>query len=387
MLPRRPQRGELVLLLASVALFLLVAEGVARLTGAGDVGPTGYAPVWTRPGSPGARPLNSRGYRDKERTLAKPPGTRRIVLLGDSFAWGAGVHFEDALPQRLERLLNESGTETWEVINLARPGMNTVDQAPQLAAEGFKYDPDLVLLVFCLNDSEDRTVRSARMGQTARAAAEKKARKRAGLPRERPFMERFALYRFVSRRIQATIQNRHRIDGYRAAYTADAPGWIACRRALGAMVSRSRERGVPFVLVIFPLFANPLGEDYPFRDAHKTLAEAATAAGAQVVDLLPAYRSVRHELLVVNGARDEHPNEIAHRIAADYLFAKLENGIIPSAVSVRPPAAGGHVALAPSSDEVTGPAQRPSRQARHGVAPQADREPACAAPTGSPAGG
>jgi len=326
-----PHAGELVLVLASVALFLLVAEGVARLTGAGEVPPTGYAPVSSRVT---ATPRNSRGYRDKERTLAKPPGTRRIVLLGDSFAWGSG-HFEDALPQRLERHLNESGAERWEVVSLARPAMNTVDQAPQLATEAFAYDPDLVLLVFCLNDSEDSAVRDARMREAARAAAEKKARKQAGLPRERSFMDRFALYRFVSRRIGATIQNRRRIDGYRAGYGADAPGWIACRRALGSMVSHSRERGVPFVLVIFPLFANPMGEDYPFREAHEALAEAATAAGAQVVDLLPAYRGVRHELLVANGAKDEHPNEIADRIAADYLFAKLENQIIPSATSTQ----------------------------------------------------
>jgi hypothetical protein len=42
------------------------------------------------------------------------------------------------------------------------------------------------------------------------------------------------------------------------------------------------------------------------------------------VDLLPAYRGLRHELLVVNGALDEHPNEIAHRIAAGVLLRALD---------------------------------------------------------------
>jgi hypothetical protein len=44
-----------------------------------------------------------------------------------------------------------------------------------------------------------------------------------------------------------------------------------------------------------------------------------------VVDLLPAYRGLRHELLVVDGERDEHPNEIAHRIAASVLLRALDD--------------------------------------------------------------
>jgi len=43
-----------------------------------------------------------------------------------------------------------------------------------------------------------------------------------------------------------------------------------------------------------------------------------------VVDLLPAYRGLRPELLVVNGEKDEHPNEIAHRIAAGVLLRALD---------------------------------------------------------------
>ena len=77
-----------------------------------------------------------------------------------------------------------------------------------------------------------------------------------------------------------------------------------------------RERGVPFVVVIFPLFGNPLDERYPFAEIHAKVAQAAAEAGAKVVDLLPRYRRLDWRLLVVDGAADEHPNEIAHRIAA-----------------------------------------------------------------------
>ena len=40
-------------------------------------------------------PTNSRGYRDLERAVPKPAGVRRLLSLGDSFAWGASVEFDD----------------------------------------------------------------------------------------------------------------------------------------------------------------------------------------------------------------------------------------------------------------------------------------------------
>ena len=57
---------------------------------------------------------------------------------------------------------------------------------------------------------------------------------------------------------------------------------------------------------------------------HQKVATVARSAGATVVDLLPYYRGMDWHLLVVEGALDEHPNELAHRIAAQALLAALE---------------------------------------------------------------
>jgi len=61
------------------------------------------------------------------------------------------------------------------------------------------------------------------------------------------------------------------------------------------------------------------------------VAQAAGEAGAKVVDLLPAYRGLRWDLLVVNGVDDEHPNEIAHRIAAGVILHALDDVVSWSA--------------------------------------------------------
>ena len=326
-----PRRAEILLLAVSIVVFAAAAEATVRLFGLGAARPTGYAPVDTKRRA--MQPKNSHGYRDRERAIPKPPGVRRVVSLGDSFAWGASVEFEDAYPQRLERSLTRRRHETWEVVNLALPGMNTVDQAAQLADEGMAYGPDVVLVGYVLNDSEDSQAAEAR-----RAIEWSQPKGQQGV------LDRSALVRLVRARLWATAENRRRLSGYKSMYADTAPGWVAARKALKTMGALCRERGVPLVVAIFPLFGNPLDDDYPFTEIHAKVAEAASEAGAKVVDLLPAYRGLRWELLVVDGVDDEHPNEIAHRIAAGVILHALDD-VVPWTAG-RP---------APAEDNAQGP--------------------------------
>jgi lysophospholipase L1-like esterase len=89
---------------------------------------------------------NSRGFRDRERSFEKG-GEKRIVVLGDSTAWGWGVEAEERFSDVMERRL-----KGWEVINLAQAGYSTDQELLVLQEEGLKYHPDIVLLLFDRND-------------------------------------------------------------------------------------------------------------------------------------------------------------------------------------------------------------------------------------------
>ena len=116
-----------------------------------------------------------------------------------------------------------------------------------------------------------------------------------------------------------------------------APGLSAVRKSIDVIPTRYREKNVPFVVILFPLFANPLDEDYPFVSVHEKMAAALRSAGVTFVDLLPYYRGMDWHLLVVEGARDEHPNELAHRIAAQALIKALESTPLSTAPRPEPP--------------------------------------------------
>jgi hypothetical protein len=296
---------------------LVLAEGAIRLLAPDGAG-TGYAPV--RTDRQGRGPVNSKGYRDFERAIPKPDGVRRAVCIGDSFTWGVSVLVDDAWPQRVERALTRERGEPWEAVNLAEPGLNAVQEASRLASEGFAYGPDAVVVAWVLNDSEDEQAAEAR-----RAADWVEEQKQGPSP---SLLHRSALVRLVRSRVRATVENRRRVEGFRSMYADDYPGWVAARRALKAMGGMCRERGVPLVVAIFPLFGNRLDEGYPFGDVHAKVAAAAAESGARVVDLLPLYRGLDGKLLVVDGADDEHPNEIAHRIAARAI-ARAVDEVVP----------------------------------------------------------
>ncbi len=98
--------------------------------------------------------INSQGLRDIERAShEKPAGTFRILGLGDSFAMGQGVEYEEMFYTKLEQSLQAKyGAGKVDVIKAGIGGWGPRQEAIFLQEEGLKYKPDIVLLAFFEND-------------------------------------------------------------------------------------------------------------------------------------------------------------------------------------------------------------------------------------------
>jgi len=94
--------------------------------------------------------INSKGCRDYEREY-EGQGKFRILALGDSFTFGHGVEFEESFLTILETLLN-SKKDSFEVLKCAVPGGSPSDYLRFLKKEGYKYNPDLVMVNFFLGN-------------------------------------------------------------------------------------------------------------------------------------------------------------------------------------------------------------------------------------------
>jgi lysophospholipase L1-like esterase len=166
----RPLAANVGLGIFVLALCLGLLEGAARLSAALEPAGASGTPIarfhptlgWDKP--PGGeqfirRPeyavwirLNTHGLRGPDREYGKPPGTRRVLILGDSFAQGYYVAEEDSARAVLERQLDSGNCGRHEVLNGGTPGYSTDQEYLFYGSEGRRYQPDLVVLFFFFND-------------------------------------------------------------------------------------------------------------------------------------------------------------------------------------------------------------------------------------------
>lgn len=103
--------------------------------------------------------INAQGLRNAEIEQPKPPGVFRVLMIGDSVAFGWGVAEEHCLPRVLESLWNAAGPPAAatrvEVINCGVPGAGMPNELLWLREVGLALDPDLVLVTLINNDLTD----------------------------------------------------------------------------------------------------------------------------------------------------------------------------------------------------------------------------------------
>lgn len=104
-------------------------------------GATGHA--WLTPVA-----INSLGLRGPETTRAKPPGRRRLALLGDSVGFGLRLGADQTVGAQLQARLGDGV----EVLNYSVTGYDNLQQLAQLREQVLPMEPDAVLLLYCLND-------------------------------------------------------------------------------------------------------------------------------------------------------------------------------------------------------------------------------------------
>lgn len=171
----RPPRALLVnlgLAAASIAVTLLAVEAFARiaLRGLGGGKERDEASSYMEPDPhrgwrhrPGARAtyhrreyttevaINAHGLRGAERDYVAPPGTFRVLALGDSFVEGYTVPDGETVTGVLETTIAGPGCPA-EVLNAGHAAYSTDQEYLLHRDEGVKYHPQVVLLFLYYND-------------------------------------------------------------------------------------------------------------------------------------------------------------------------------------------------------------------------------------------
>jgi len=179
--PLRPFLLHLALMMGSLLLTLLLGEAVVRLFRPQNPVALMYSDdpqfgFWNLSNLKHKRVRSERncpfyhvttdagGYRGaRPVAIPKPAGTRRILVLGDSFTFGVGVEDDQTFPAQMEKFLNPGGAlgvspataRPVEVVNAGCPGWGTENALAFWRARAEQLSPDLLVLAFYRNDLND----------------------------------------------------------------------------------------------------------------------------------------------------------------------------------------------------------------------------------------
>ncbi len=99
---------------------------------------------------------NSLGFRGPEIAYEKPDDVYRIMLVGDSFIEAREVAYADTVYAQLGDLLAETADgKRIEVFGVGAVGWGTLQAYLYYHHEGYRFDPDLVVHFFVINDVAD----------------------------------------------------------------------------------------------------------------------------------------------------------------------------------------------------------------------------------------
>jgi len=274
--------GRLLLLGGSLLLCLALVEVTLRATTRYPPNPSAYVEDFELgkrliPGFEGKHhgsriSINSHGMRDREFSLERPAGTRRILALGDSWTFGVAVPQEKTWPKQLEQALAEhrgDGAPRIEVMNTGVSGYETFNEARYYQRDLGRFEHDLVLVgTYPVNDVDakhevyDRRQRLHDLSPWLYAASR--------LPRRLMITQYYDYYRERRKQVRraahyaettrSVAERRIAADGgfapgetdWTLLYSDDYPGWRMMKQSLASIGSSARARGVRGAVVLFP---------------------------------------------------------------------------------------------------------------------------------------
>jgi lysophospholipase L1-like esterase len=293
--------------------------------------------------------INRHGFRDRNHALAKPPGTARLVVLGDSITFAASRPVEERFTEKLELLLR-SPSRPVEVLNLGVGGYDVLNEVAFLEQVGLGFDPDWVVVAWCINDLGIHSLnlrtlrfldqygwwtRSSRLAQLFVVRAET-----LGLEEQFAEQNRDEVFRRIHagriaevsddgelRRLVAELEGQLRTSTRRADpgfldwYTSDAKlGRL--RYAFERLARITADRDLPVLVAMIPyLEEGQLGDAY--RQAYALVEHEAARVGFDVLNLRDAF--LRYGLERVRTRNWLHPNAEGHELIASELHRHLRD--------------------------------------------------------------
>lgn len=292
--------------------------------------------------------INALGLRDVEIENPKPPGTVRILGLGDSVTFGYGVRLEETYLKVLESELNAGAPSgaRYQVVNAGIEGTALDFYYEVLRSLVPLLEPDLVIVGITLNDITD--YRRRIQGTEGREFSNRSLVRRLNtflLFHSQSYFAGYlnlksTLYRFGV--LDFNREHWYDVDILTGGFDRHQEAWSSSREALSNIIALARDRKAAVLFAVFPMEVQLDQSSLEWYRGELRMAVTAEAlrgepqhalvrfgesVGVPVLDLLPAFRAAGQTGLFLRGrtmsADPVHPSALGHRIAGHALFRLL----------------------------------------------------------------
>jgi len=239
--------------------------------------------------------INGKGLRGPEVPYSRTPGSLRILYLGDSVTFGFRLpSLELTFPSRIQERIENGFPMKIETINAGVGGYSPWQEYLYLQQEGSRYEPDIVVLSFVLNDVTEK-FRLQRFGgdwagyQLAHSATswfDRFATKTA---------VGFAIRQWVGRSrfgddLQQGAVDHEALNDWSLIHESASPrvqrAWEITLENLEKIVRFCDEGQIALVILAFPSTYQFLDPD-AYGIPQRILEDFGTEQGVEVVNLLP----------------------------------------------------------------------------------------------------
>ena len=274
--------------------------------------------------------VNAKGLRGPELDYARRPGAARILYLGDSVTVGYRLpSHADSYPYLTAERLQRRVGRAIETVNGGVNGYSTWQEVRWLEREGIRYQPDLIVLGFVLNDVAGEV--EARRGWRGPASKQLALSVSSRIDRIANYSALVALARQAALAVrfgrdvrggamrEELFGVRRLVDDPEGADVREA--WAVTRGDLDRLATLCRRRQIRLCLVIFP-YTFQVGVARGADDPQRRLLEFGRQLGIPALDLLPVLRA----RALVDGLAPadyfldvDHPSVLGSVVVADSL--------------------------------------------------------------------
>jgi hypothetical protein len=210
---------------------------------------------------------------------------------------------------------------------MAMEDLCTEQQAFLAEVEGLKYDPDLIIVGYVLNDPVCSDLKREHENWSKKPFIEKTTYKiKKQLHKSSLIYYSYFTLKSLTTYLNSILFSENNpsieyVDSYSNFHT-NSIYWASVIRGFERLYYVSYTNDVPIVLIIFPLLYK--FKKYPWIEVHQKVADTAMLNGIQSIDLLPYYESFSEKKLKIKNWDYIHPNRFGHKLATDAIVNYLK---------------------------------------------------------------